>query len=289
MRYGVDLGGTKLAVGTPDGLRHVVPTPATAAGIVAAVAALTPGASRLGVCVAGRVDPHRGQTAAANLPQLAGFPLARALSDRAVRAGEPGPGRLPVALLNDADAAALAEHRLGAGRGAPSSLYVTVSTGIGAGLVTGEQWFRGALELGHTRGGPPGQPCACGRRGCVELAASGTAITRAARLTLNDPDASPGALAARAQAGDLRVLGVLGAAAAALAPALADACLLLDPAVLVLGGGVCTGYGELYLTPLRRALDAALDPWPRPELRAAQLGPDAGLLGALLASDPASV
>ncbi|MFC4454378.1 ROK family protein [Deinococcus sonorensis] len=277
MKVGVDLGGTKLAVGTLDGPLSLRPTPDTAEGIVAEVRALAGEASGIGVCVAGRVDVSTGQTAAANLPQLDGFPLAGALEQ----------GGVQVALLNDADAAALAEHHLGAASGAHTSLYVTVSTGIGAGLVAAGRLHTGAhgqaLELGHVSGGPAGQPCPCGRTGCLELVASGTALTRQARTNLNDPAASPEALAALAAEGDRRVLDPLEAAAQALGERLADACILLDPDVVVLGGGVVGGYGERYLTPLRAALTRALGPWHVPDLRVARLGSRAGVLGAILA------
>jgi len=281
-QYGVDLGGTKLAVGTHGGALSSVPTPATAEGVVAAIQALTPQAEAIGMCVAGRVDPASG-TLAVNLPQLSGFPLASRLRQGGCR----------VVLINDADAAALAEHHLGAAQGAHSSLYVTVSTGIGAGLVAGGRLLPGAhgqaLELGHVRFRPPagvsGGPltCSCGRQDCTELRCSGTAILREGRRATGQPDAEPGTLAALAHAGDARMLTVLGEAAQVLGEVLADACVLLDPDVVVLGGGVVTGYGEVFLAPLRSALAASLGAWTVPEVRPARLGASAGVLGALMA------
>ena len=286
LHFGVDLGGTKLAIGTLAGELHTRPTPDTAEEIVGAILESTQGASAIGICAAGRIDPDGG-TLAVNLPQLGGFPLVPQLRQDGCR----------VLLVNDADAAALAEHHLGAAQGADSSLYVTVSTGIGAGLVAGGRLFRGthgqALELGHVRYRPEtGTPawaalqsltCPCGRRGCMELLCSGTAIVREGRRALQLPDASPGALAALAHAGDARMQGVVSAAAGVLAEVLADACVLLDPEVVVVGGGVVTGYGDLFLSPLRSALAASLGQWSVPEVRPAGLGPAAGVLGALMA------
>lgn len=279
-QYGVDLGGTKLAVGTRDGPLSSIPTPATAEGVVAAILAMTPQAGAIGMCVAGRVDPEGG-TLAVNLPQLEGFPLASRLRQSGPR----------VVLVNDADAAALAEHHLGAAQGAHSSLYVTVSTGIGAGLVAGGRLFPGAhgqaLELGHVRFRPPEGgatlTCSCGRQDCMELRCSGTAILREGRRATGLPGAAPGTLAALAHAGDARMLAVLQGAASVLGEVLADACVLLDPEMVVLGGGVVTGYGELLLAPLRSALAASLGPWTVPDVRPARLGASAGVLGALMA------
>jgi glucokinase len=286
VHFGVDLGGTKLAIGTLAGELHTRPTPDTAEGVVEAILAGTRGASAIGICAAGRVDPDGG-TLAVNLPQLGGFPLVPRLRE----------GGRRVLLINDADAAALAEHHLGAARGADSSLYVTVSTGIGAGLVSGNRLFRGthgqALELGHVRYRPEnGTPawaalqhltCPCGRQGCMELLSSGTAVLREGRRVTQMPEASAETLAALAHAGDARMQGVVSAAALVLAEVLADACVLLDPEVVVLGGGVMTGYGELFLAPLRSALAASLGLWNVPEVRTASLGASAGVLGALMA------
>ncbi|WP_407572038.1 ROK family protein [Deinococcus altitudinis] len=286
LHFGVDLGGTKLAIGTLTGELNTLPTPDTAEGVVEAILAGTRGANAIGICAAGRVD-EGGGTLAVNLPQLGGFPLVSRLRQDGCR----------VLLINDADAAALAEHHLGAARGADSSLYLTVSTGIGAGLVAGGRLFRGtrgqALELGHVRCRPgPGTPawtafqglsCPCGRQDCMELLCSGTAVLREGRRATRLPDASAATLAALAHAGDPRMLGVVSAAATVLGEVLADACVLLDPEVVVVGGGVVTGYGELMLAPLRSALAASLGSWSVPEVRRAGLGASAGVLGALMA------
>ncbi|GAA4020195.1 glucokinase [Deinococcus rubellus] len=273
MNIGVDLGGTKLAVGTAESLQ-IITTPATSRGIVAAIEELTGEAQGIGICVAGRVDLQNGSTFAAQLPQLHGVPLLKHLSR---------PGRR-VTLLNDADAAALAEHQFGAARGTHTSLYVTVSTGIGSGLVSQQRLYQGyrgqAVELGHA-GGPGQQRCPCGRIGCIDISASGTAITRSARTLLGDPNVPVDILAQLAAQGHSGIGQIVRQAAEDLAPFLGNACVLFDPQVIVMGGGVVLGYGELYLDALRRALVASLGQWHIPEIRVAQLGKQAGILGAL--------
>lgn len=273
MNVGVDLGGTKLAVGTAGSVQ-VISTPATSRDIVAAIEELAGEAQGIGICVAGRVDLQRGSTFAAQLPQLHGVPLLERLRR---------PGRR-VTLLNDADAAALAEHQFGAARGTHTSLYVTVSTGIGAGLVSQQRLYQGyrgqAVELGHA-GGPGQQRCPCGRTGCIDLSASGTAITRAARALLGDQTVPADTLARLAAEGHAGLGQIVRQAAEDLAPFLGNACVLFDPQVIVMGGGVVLGYGELYLETLRRALAATLGQWHVPDLRVAQLGRQAGILGAL--------
>ena len=273
MNIGVDLGGTKLAIGTAESVR-TIPTPATSSGIVAAIQQLAGAAQGIGICVAGRVDVQSGSTFAAQLPQLHGVPLVEQLSR---------PGRR-IILLNDADAAALAEHQFGAARGTQTSLYVTVSTGIGAGLVSQQRLYQGyrgqAVELGHA-GGPGQQRCPCGRIGCIDLSASGSAITRAARALLGDPEMPVETLAHLAAQGHAGVGRIVRQAAEELAPFLGNASVLFDPQVIVMGGGVVLGYGELYLEALRSALAATLGQWHVPDVRVAQLGGRAGVLGAL--------
>lgn len=273
-RIGVDIGGTKLALGTLESVA-VLPTPGTAGGIVEAILSRAQTQTEIGICVAGRVDLQQGMTDAAHLPQLRHFPLVRALST----------GGRRIHLINDADAAALGEYRFGAARGVATCLYVTVSTGIGAGLVIQGQPYLGsrgqAVELGHAGGGPEHLLCPCGRRGCIDLVSSGTAIVREVRQTLGQPDLSAAAIAARAAQHDPLVLGVVRGAATQLGQVLANACVLFNPDVVVLGGGVIAGYGALYTGPLQRALQESLGHWSVPEIRTAQLGQKAGVLGAL--------
>src|SRR3984893_12011078 len=192
---GIDLGGTQLRVAVADDrgrLRTVVRRPTEAARgrqhvinrIVAAgqeaLAEAGPGARRvraLGLGLPGPVDPAAGLVISpANLPGFKNVPLNRILT-RATG--------IPSYLHHDAHLAALGEHRRGAARGASEMIYVTVSTGIGAGLLLRGELYAGAHgiagEVGHIVVQRNGPLCTCGNRGCLEAIASGTGIARAAR------------------------------------------------------------------------------------------------------------
>jgi len=209
---------------------------------------------------------------------------------------------VPCALLNDANAGALGEQRWGAGRGISDVLYVTVSTGVGAGLVLGGRLHAGAHglsgELGHLVLSEDGPLCACGRRGCLEAFASGPSIARAARDALRARHghgallrASAGAdlakldarmVAETARQGDEISLAVLAEAGHALGIGLAAAVLLCDPAAIVLGGGVIK-CGEPLLGPARAVLrERAFGELP--ELLTSALDRDAALYGAAAAA-----
>lgn len=199
-------------------------------------------------------------------------PLREALAERL--------GGVPVAVENDANLGALGEHVYGAGRGVNDLVYVTVSTGIGGGLVLNGRLYRGAGygagEVGHLPVAP-GPACRCGGRGCLEAVASGTAIARRAReeaeagrapeiLARAGGDAS--AVSARtvteaAEAGDPVARGILAEAAAYLGRGLAIIANLLNPAMIVLGGGVMEArhlfWDGMEATLRRLALAAALD------------------------------
>src|SRR6267143_2469938 len=192
---GIDLGGTQLRVAVADDrgrLRTVVRRPTEAARgrqhvigrIVAAVAdALAEdgtAASRvrtLGIGLPGPVDPAAGLVISpANLPGFRNVPLNRILTQAT---------GIHSYLHHDAHLAALGEHRRGAARGASELIYLTVSTGIGAGLLLRGELYSGAHgiagEIGHIVVQRDGPLCTCGNRGCVEALASGTGIARAAR------------------------------------------------------------------------------------------------------------
>lgn len=151
----------------------------------------------------------------------------------------------PVWLENDGNLGALGEWAYGAGAGYGSVLYVTVSTGVGTGLVTDGEIFGGnrgfAVELGHTVIEPSGPVCGCGRSGCVEILSSGTAISRRAsemgwRSSSGEPDAR--AVAAAAEAGDRVARAALEEAASYLGKALVNFIYCFDPETVVIGGGV---------------------------------------------------
>ncbi|MDI3328568.1 MAG: ROK family protein [Alicyclobacillaceae bacterium] len=197
----------------------------------------------------------------------------------------------PVAVDNDANAAALGEAWIGAGQGAGSVLCVTLGTGVGGGIVFNGALYRGASamagEIGHLPLKPEGEPCTCGRRGCLETLASATAVVREARRRgVASPPGGPAALTARdvfalAAQGHPVAKEVVEEAASWLGLGLAAAANLLNPEVIVVGGGMAEA-GDLLFVPLeaefrRRAL-------PRVarfcRLTPALLGGSAGVFGA---------
>lgn len=206
-----------------------------------------------------------------------------------------------IVLENDANAAAWGEFKFGAGRGRNDLMMLTLGTGVGGGLILDGAVFRGAFgigaELGHLRLIADGQLCGCGIRGCLEQYASGSALMRHAREAI---DASPFLARNLLERGDGSIEGLKGqhitdaardgdpVAIAAfntmanyLGAGIASLCAVIDPSCIVLGGGVIDA-GELFLTPTREAA-LRLIPFsgkhPYPEIVAAELGNNAGLVG----------
>ena len=300
---GVDVGGTKIAAGlvAEDGTivaSDRVPTPEDARGIGEAIAALVQGLSgegpvdAVGVAAAGFVSTDRSTVVAA--PNLAWHdePLGAWLGTRL---------GARVVVENDANAAAWAEYRFGAGEGA-DLVCITVGTGIGGGIVLDGRLHRGhwgfAAEVGHIPLVPQGLACPCGSRGCWEQYGSGSALVRLAKervsadphagaaiLALGDgtPDGVEGDhLTEAARAGDPLAVDVFTETGQWSGRGLAVLAAVLDPAVFVIGGGVSEA-GELLLTPIRETF-AGLHPEGMgtsiAEVRGARLGNDAGLVGA---------
>ncbi|MEU9045955.1 MULTISPECIES: ROK family protein [unclassified Kitasatospora] len=201
---------------------------------------------------------------------------------------------LPVAFGHDVRAGGLAEARLGAGRGCRSFLFVPVGTGIASAIVldgkalTGSHGYAG--ELGHLTVRPAGEPCPCGSRGCLETVASASAIARRYRDVTGAADVGAKAVSAkdvreRAASGDVVAAEVWREAIDALADGLSAAITLLDPERIVIGGGLA-GAGAAYFDPLRAALAERLSFQKAPRIVPAELGHQAGCLGAaLLAQD----
>ena len=207
----------------------------------------------------------------------------------------------PVRLDNDANCAALGEYVGGAGRGVRSMVMVTLGTGVGGGIVLGGKLYTGendiAGEIGHMVVEYGGAPCNCGRRGCLETYASATGMIRLAREALeHDTDsvlhariaANGGALDARMicdarDAGDALAGAVFESYVGYLACGLNNIVNVLQPQRIVLGGGVA-GYGEKLLAPLRERVTRELMPadCPQGEVVLAQLGNDAGIIGAAM-------
>jgi glucokinase len=207
---------------------------------------------------------------------------------------------VPVLVNNDANVAAWGEYRFGAGRGSSHMLLVTVGTGIGGGIVDGGKLFRGAhgfaAEIGHIIVEPNGPRCGCGNLGCWEQVGSGTAIGRLGRqAALDQPDSLIAELAGghpsevtgrhvtlAAQKGDPTALRILAEVGRRLGEGIAGLVNVLDPELVVVGGGAMEA-GDLLLDPARRAfMDSVEGVEHRPEvpLVAAALGNDAGAVGA---------
>lgn len=205
---------------------------------------------------------------------------------------------LPVAVENDANAAAWGEYRFGAGEGIGDMVMVTVGTGIGGGIIISGQLYRGhrgfAAEIGHMTILADGPQCACGEKGCLEALASGTAITREARIKISAGESSAildlagGDLALltgemvteAASTGDELALRVMRDAGRYLGVGLASLAHLLDPEIFVIGGGAA-GAGSLILDPARTELEKRLaGRREAPKVVVATLGDDAGVIGA---------
>jgi len=243
----------------------------------------------IGAACPGPLDPERGIVLEApNIPEWHNLPL------KALLEAEFG---APVVVDNDANLAALGEWRHGAGRGHHHVLYLTISTGIGAGVIVDDHLLHGArglaAELGHVTVVPDGPLCGCGQRGHLEAVASGTAIARMAAEALAAgehsslaelPHAPTAAdVAAAARAGDPLARRIFAQAGAYLGRALADFLHVFNPTAVILGGGV-TQAGAVLLNPLEAALRAHVMTPAYLEnltLTTAALGDDAGLLGAL--------
>lgn len=193
---------------------------------------------------------------------------------------------LPTAVGHDVRAAGLAEGRWGAVKGSKDYLMVTLGTGIGGAVVAGGQLQVGAHalggEIGHVVVRRDGPVCGCGARGCAEALASGSAIANHYRLAAGDgEEVSAEGVAARAAAGDPLAQVVWSQALEALAEALAIYVTLLDPELIVMGGGL-TAAGDSLLGPLREQLATHLTFQAAPRIVQAELGSDAGCFGAAL-------
>lgn len=207
--------------------------------------------------------------------------------------------RVPVLLDNDANCAAHAEATYGAARGVASVVAVTLGTGIGGALIVDGRLVRGrngmAGEFGHMQVVPDGQPCECGRRGCWEQYASGSALVRYARVSLGhelsmltdacggDPDRLTGPMVTDAAAdGDLVARQAFAEVGDWLGVGLANLVAAIDPDLVVVGGGVSAA-GERLLDPARDAVERSLVGVGHrvvPPVVAAVLGPEAGAVGA---------
>jgi glucokinase len=307
---GIDLGGTNLKLALLDGenriaARMTVPT-GGAEGHDAVIERMIDGVKTLraenaaidvagiGIGVPGEVDMESGITG--DLPNLPGrwrnVPVGPAIAAAT---------ELPVGMINDAKAFALAEYRLGAAAGVDTAICVTAGTGIGGAIIARGQILYGlgelAGEIGHLILQPDGPRCTCGNLGCAETLATGPAIvgeavrrvvqgftTSLGSMSEGDLDAiTPELVARAADEGDLVAVDVIDRAGRWLGLALAGAIALLAPEVVVIGGGVAPAGGRYF----RAAEEAARSHTgvidiTRVAFRPASLGYEAGVIGAAL-------
>ncbi|HDQ70764.1 MAG TPA: ROK family protein [Chloroflexi bacterium] len=249
----------------------------------------------VGIGAPGPLDIHAGVVIAPpNLPGWRDVPLKELIEERV---------GIKTFLENDANAAALAEHRFGAGQGCDHVIYVTVSTGVGGGLILDGKLYHGAEgaagEVGHITILPNGPLCGCGNRGCLEALASGTAIAKRARevvsrgaptviaeLADGDPERITAKLVAEAaEQGDFEARKILSEAMNYLGIGIASLVNLFNPQVIVIGGGL-SNLGERLLEPVRRgvARHAFAAPARTVQVVLAELGDKSGVLGAAAAA-----
>lgn len=302
---GVDVGGTKVLGGVVDEFGAVLKTArrdTPREGGTALTQAIADVAKELmaeftvdsvGVSAAGFVSSDRKTMLAT--PNIAGWNGVDLDYELTSLIG------LPVVIENDANAAAWGEARFGAGRGKRHMLMLTVGTGIGGGIVVNGELYRGAFgiaaEIGHIRVVPDGHLCGCGARGCFEQYGSGNALMRHAREAIAaSPDIARNllsrgdgtlegltgkAITDAARDGDAVALAAFNTTGQWLGAGIATLSVILDPECVVIGGGVIDA-GEILLQPTRDALHRYMPfagKHPYPEIIAAQLGNEAGLVG----------
>lgn len=302
---GVDIGGTKVAAGLVDGNGEIssqsrVPMVSHASAeeglnaVLQAVAQVLPNGdaqvSGIGICAPGPLDPQTGVILnPPNVPCWRNFPLAEAVQKAY---------RVPVWVDNDANGAALAEARWGAGRGYQSVFYATIGTGIGTGIIFDGHIFHGrtgaAGEGGHVSIDYRGPLCGCGKPGCIEVLASGTAIAKRAReriaagckssmlgLAGGDLSAVTGEIVGKAfAAGDPLAKKILGETAEMVALWLGNMIDLLDPHVIVIGGGAAALFRPFFDHLRQRIPQLTLNPRAHEvPIVSSRYGADSGIAG----------
>lgn len=279
LSIGIDIGGTKVLGALVDAsgtvtLEKRIPSPAqdpdqmveVVASLISELAnAAGQELEAVGVAAAGFIDATGSTVLYAPNLKWRNEPLRERLEQRT---------KLAVVIENDANAAGWAEFRFGAGQGAKDMAMLTLGTGVGGAIISDGQLRRGGFgiagELGHIRVVRDGRPCGCGRKGCVEQYASGTALLNAAKALVasNDPAAamlaelSPSAdqltgqhIAQALLAGDSGARALIEDLGQYLGEAMGSITAALDPEVYVIGGGLSEA-GELVLEPIRRSFEA---------------------------------
>ncbi len=305
----VDLGGTKIltALVSPRGeviIRNLIPTNAQTgpdnviARIISSLEQVlrqasltTAGIQKIGLAIAGPLDIGRGiVTTSPHLPGWNNVPLREIIQNKF---------GVPTFIIHDASAAALAEHRYGAGKGSRDMIYVTVSTGIGGGIIIGGKLYVGtsgtAGEVGHMTIEVDGPRCTCGNRGCWEMLASGTALAREAKKRItNGAQSSILALASgdvnnitaktvsdAAENADSLALELVEQLGMYLGVGLANLINIFNPDIIIIGGGL-SKMGNLLLAPAyrtvaERAFSISVE---KASIVLSKLGDDAGVIGA---------
>jgi glucokinase len=284
---GVDLGGTKILSGVVDGEGRVLrsaerQTPegseeALLAALGEAIEALLDASvAAVGLGVPAHLERGTKRVLRATNVALADLDLGAFVRERY---------GLPAGVENDANAAALAEWKHGAGRGFSTLVVLTLGTGVGGGLVLDGRPYRGWAELGHVVVQVDGPPClgACTGRGHLEALVSGTAADRAA-AELWGEGADARLLVDRARDGDEAALERLARMGHVLGAAIGSFANMFDPELVVVGGGFGTAAGDLLLEPARASArrEALAPAGDRLRIVPAELGPEAGLVGAAL-------
>jgi glucokinase len=300
-RIAVDIGGTQIrAACYPDQtlkplaqLRAPTQQPGKTPlesmfDLIAAVWPKEGRVARIAVAAPGPIDSKLGMILAApNIPGWHDLPLKAELEKRF---------QTPAAVGNDANLAALGEYQFGAGKGHHYLLYLTISTGIGSGIIMDDRLIEGAhglgAEMGHITVLPDGPLCGCGKRGHLEAVASGPGIARwvQEQLAAGVPSSLAGSqglsakdVAMAAAQGDALSLRAMQRGGAFIGYALADFLHIFNPTIVIFGGGVSRS-GELLFSPMRKALEErVISPGYLQDLAltTAALGDDAGLMGAL--------
>jgi glucokinase len=301
---GIDIGGTKIAGALVDAQGSIVkeekvPSPAgdpdaMVDAVVGLIERLSAGHEVIGagVAAAGFIDADQSTIIYAPNISWRNEPFKEKLEAKL---------NIPVIIENDANAAAWAEFRYGAGRGYKHMIMLTIGTGVGGAVIADSHMLRGGFgiagELGHLRMVPNGLLCGCGQQGCLESYASGSALLRAAKALaassdpagqrLREIEAEAGQLSGlevykAILEGDAGALSILSDLGSWLGQAIASLVAVLDPEIVVIGGGVSAA-GDLLLDPIREAYRAHLPAQGfRPELKitAAEFVNDAGVVGA---------
>jgi glucokinase len=298
----VDLGGTNLRVAAVDAAGRILhhaksPTPRSHDGAeIVRLMAEVAGKCRqaldgrlamaIGAAIPATLDTRAGRVMRApNLPELDGFELGTAIASEL---------DIPVIIENDATAAGIGENWLGSSSGIQNSICITLGTGVGGGIIINGQPLRGpdgtAGEIGHVCVEPLGVPCGCGSNGCLEQYSSASAVVRMAREALPDhpesslnkcPELTALDVYNAGMAGDLLAKSVFAKMGYYLGILSAGLINVLNPEMIVLGGGLSAGW-DLFVEDTREqiARRAFKEPANRAKLVRASLGDDAGIIGA---------